>query len=140
MISLEYENGILLEETLVAALEVVPGLAGRVCPVEDIQKSTGPLAVYEQQTEQEESCIDGAAGLFSVGFKIHVFHGTYKKMRLLAEQVKYAVKSLRQSTEGVLYIEEVTVTMAHPDVREDRVQLFRRAYFVTIQYQIREEM
>ena len=136
---MEYQNGILLEQTFVAALEAVPGLAGRVCPIEDIQKSTGPLAVYEQQTEQEEACLDGAAGLLTAAFKIHVFHGTYRKMRLLAEQVKHAVKSLRQRTEGVLCIEEVTVTMAHPDVHEDRVQLFRRAYFVTIQYQIKED-
>ncbi len=136
---MENEKGILLEQTLVAALEAVPGLVDRVCPIEDIQNSTGPLTVYEQQTEQEESCIDGTAGLFTAVFKIHVFHGTYKKMRLLAEQVKQAVKFLQQRTEGVLYIEEVTVTMAHPDVREDRVQLFRRAYFVTIQYQIRED-
>lgn len=139
MINLEYENGILLEQALVAALEAVPGLADRVCPVEDIQKSTGPLAVYEQQTEQEEACLDGAAGLLTAAFKIHVFHGTYRKMRLLAEQVKNAVKTLRQYTKEALHIEEVTVTLAHPDVREDRVQMFRRAYFVTIQYQIRED-
>ena len=139
MVSLEHENGILLEEALVAALEAVPGLADRVCPVEDIQKSTGPLAVYEQQTEQEETCLDGAAGLCTAAFKIHVFHGTYRKMRLLAEQAKKAVKSLRQCTKGALCIEEVTVALTHPDVREERVHLFRRAYSVTIQYQIKED-
>lgn len=132
-------NGILLEETLVAALESVDGLSDRVCPVEDIQKSTGPLVVYEQQTEEEADSIDGSAGLFTAVFKLHVFHGTYKKMRLLAEQVKSAVKSLRQSANGALYVEEVKVTMAHPDVLENRVQLFRRAYNVTIQYQFRED-
>ena len=134
------ENEVLLDEVLVTVLEAVDGLSGRVCPVEDIQKSNGPLVVYEQQTDQEESCIDGPAGLLSAAFKIHVFHGTYQKMRLLAERVKKAVKALRQRTEGSLRIEEVTITMAHPDVLEDRVQLFRRAYLLTIQYQIREDM
>ena len=121
------------------ALETVPGLADRVCPIEDIQKSTGPLAVYEQQAEQEELCIDGTAGLLTAVFKIHVFHGTYKKMRLLAERVKTVIKSLRQRTEGKFFIEEVTVTIAHPDLLEERVQLFRRAYLVTIQYQNKED-
>lgn len=132
-------NEILLEETIVAALEAVDGLSDRVCPVEDIQKSTGPLVVYEQQTEGESTCMDGTAGLFTAAFKLHVFHGTYKKMRLLAERVKAAVKSLRQRGNGALYIEEVTVTMAHPDILENKVQLFRRAYNVTIQYQFRED-
>ena len=132
-------NGVLLEETLVAALEAIDCLADRVCPVEDIQKSTGPLVVYEQQTDEEVACIGGPAGLFTATFKLHVFHGTYKKMRLLAEQVKAKVKSLRQQISGALYVEEVTVTMAHPDILENKVQLFRRAYNVTIQYQFKED-
>ena len=133
-------SGILLEEKIVAALEAVDGLSDRVCPVEDIQKSTGPLAVYEQLEDSEENGIDGLTGLRTAVFKIHVFHGTYQKMRLLAEQVKKAVLALRQCTEDTLYVEEVTVRMAHPDVLENKVQLFRRAYSVTIHYQIKEDM
>ena len=127
-----------LEETLVAALEAVEGLSGRVCPIQDIQKSSGPLAMFEQQGEAEENAIDGLTGLCSAEYKIHVLHGTYEKMRLLAEQIKKAVYSLRQSTKDSLYIEEVTVTLASPDIYEDRVRLFRRTYKVTIQYQIKE--
>ena len=132
-------NELLLEKKLVAALETVDDLSGRVCPVEDIQKSTGPLAVYEQQEETEENCIDGLSGLAVAVYKIHVFHGTYQKMRLLAEQVKKAVLDLRQSAFGILCIEEVTMKMAHPDVMENKVHLFRRAYSVTIHYQIKED-
>ena len=127
-----------LEETLVAALGAVDGLSGRVCPVQDIQKSSGPLAVFEQQGETEENAIDGLTGLCSAEYKIHVLHGTYEKMRLLAEQIKKAIYSLRQSAKDSLYIEEVVITLASPDIYEDRVQLFRRTYKVTIQYQIKE--
>ena len=127
-----------LEETLVAVLGAVDGLSGRVCPVQDIQKSSGPLAVFEQQGEAEENAIDGLTGLCSAEYKIHVLHGTYEKMRLLAEQIKKAVYSLRQSAKDCLYIEEVAVTLASPDIYEDRVRLFRRTYKVTIQYQIKE--
>lgn len=132
-------NGVLLETALVAALEAVDGLSDRVCPVEDIQKSTGPLVVYEQQDESEERAIDGLTGLTTAVFKIHVFHGTYKKMRLLSEQVKKAVQAMRQCTEGALLIEEVIIKLAQPDALENRVQLFRRAYSVTIHYQIEED-
>ncbi len=134
------EKGLLLEETLKAALAAVEGLSGRVCPVVDIQKNTGPLAVYEQQDESQEHAIDGLSGLCSAVFRIHVIHGTYQKMRLLAEQVKGAIQALRQSESGALQIEEVTVKLASPDLYEGHIQQYRRTYQVTIQYQIKEDM
>lgn len=134
------EKGLLLEETLVAVLQAVDGLSCRVCPVQDIQKSSGPLAVFEQQDEAEENAVDGLTGLCSAVYTIHALHGTYEKMRLLAEQIKKAVQTLRQSVKDSLYIEEVTVKLGSPDIYEDRVQLFRRTYKVTIQYQIKEDV
>lgn len=134
------EDRLLLEETLVAALEAVEGLSDRVCPIVDIQKSTGPLAVFEQQDESEDKTIDGLTGLCTAVYLVHAMHGTYTQMRLLAERIKKAIQSLRQCTEGSLYIEDVTVSMASPDLYEDRVRLFRRTYKVTIHYQIKEEM
>ena len=134
------EDRLLLEETLVAALEAVEGLSDRVCPILDIQKSTGPLAVFEQQDESEENAIDGLTGLCTAVYLVHAMHGTYTKMRLLAEQIKNAIQSLRQCMEGSLYIEDATVSMASPDIYEDRVRLFRRTYKITIHYQIKEEM
>lgn len=134
------KNGLLLEETLVAALQAIDGLSGRVCPIQDIQKSSGPLAVFDQQDESQENAIDGPTGMSTAVYKIHALHGTYEKMRLLAEQIKTTIQALRQYAEGSLYIEEVTITLASPDIYEDRVQLFRRTYKVTIQYQIKEDM
>ena len=133
------EDRLLLEETLVAALKAVEGLSDRVCPIVDIQKSTGPLAVFEQQDESEEKTIDGLTGLCVAVYTVHAMHNTYTKMRLLAERIKKTIQSLRQCTKGSLYIEDVTVNMASPDLYEDRVRLFRRTYKVTIHYQIKEE-
>lgn len=132
-------NGILLEETMVAALEALEGMDGRVCPVIDIQKSTGPLVVYDQQTETQTQGLEGDSGLMTAGFQIHVLHGTFRAMRLLAETVKTALKSLRGKTEGPLRIEAVTVELATPDILESKVQLYRRTYNTTFFYQIKEE-
>lgn len=132
-------NGILLEDALKNALETVTGLVGRVCPVADIQHSAGPLAVYEQRDESEENAMDALTGLITAVFHIHVIHSTYERMRLLSEQVKHAVQTMRQSTKGLLQIEEVTVKLASRDLYELKVQQFRRAYEVTFQYQIKED-
>lgn len=132
-------NGILLEETMVAALEALDGLSDRVCPVVDIQKSSGPLVVYDQKTERQEQELAGDSGLQTASFQIHVLHSTYRKMRLLSETVKTALKALRGSTKGPLLIEAVILELATPDLLEAKVQLFRRTYDVTFNYQIKEE-
>lgn len=134
------EDRLLLEETLVAALKAVEGLSDRVCPILDIQKSTGPLAVFEQQDESEENAIDGLTGLCTAVYLVHAMHGTYTKMRLLAEQIKHAIQTMRRYADVSLCIEDVAITMASPDIYEDRVRLFRRTYKITIHYQIKEEM
>lgn len=134
------DNGLLLEETLKIALEAVGGLKDRVCPVADIRHSAGPLAVYEQKEESEENAIDALTGLMTAVFRIHVIHSTYERMRLLSEQVKRTVQTMRQSTQGSFYIEEVTIKLASQDLYELRVQQFRRTYEVTFQYQIKEDM
>ena len=133
------EDRLLLEETLVAALEAVEGLSDRVCPILDIQKSTGPLAVFEQQDESEDNAIDGQTGLCTAVYLVHAMHGTYTKMRLLAEQIKNAMQNMRRYADASLCIEDVAISMASPDIYEDRVRLFRRTYKVTIHYQIKEE-
>lgn len=132
-------NGILLEESMVAALEALEGLSDRVCPIVDIKKSTGPLIVYEQQTESDTQELDGDSGLLTAVFQIHVMHNTFRLMRLLAEVTKTALKSLRGKNDGPLHIEAVTVELATPDILETKVQLFRRTYNATFHYQIKEE-
>ena len=134
------EDRLLLEETLVTALKAVEGLSDRVCPILDIQKSTGPLAVFEQQDESEDKDIDGLTGLCVAVYMVHAMHGTYTKMRLLSERIKNAIQNMRQYADVSLCIEDVTISMASPDIYEDRVRLFRRTYKVTIHYQIKEEM
>ena len=132
-------NGILLEESRVAALEALDGLSDRVCPIVDIKKSTGPLIVYDQQTEGDEQELDGDAGLLTATFQVHVLHNTFRQMRLLSEKTKSTLKTLRGKIEGPLRIEAVTVELASPDILETKVQMFRRTYKATFYYQIKEE-
>ena len=133
------KNGIMLEETMVAALETVDGLSDRVCPVVDIKKSTGPLVVYDQKIETEEEQLYGDSGLLTAVFQIHVLHNTYTRMRHLSERVKATLKAMKECSQGQLHVEGVTVELATPDLLETKVQLFRRTYNVTFLYQIKED-
>lgn len=133
------ENGIALEIAMVAALEKIDGLSGRVCPVIDIQKSTGPLVVYDQRRETEEQDIAGPNGLMYAEFQIHVLHNTYMNMRLLCEKAKDKLQALQGLQATPLLIETVEVELATPDLFEGKVELFRRTYNVKFNYQIKEE-
>lgn len=132
-------NGTALEAALVAAVEALDGLKDRVCPVIDIQKSTGPLVVYDQRQESDERDISGGTGLLEAVFQIHVLHSTYLKMRTLSENVKDTLNGMSGREEAPLLIEAVIVELATPDIMEMKVQLFRRTYNVRFLYQIKED-
>lgn len=133
------ENEILLEETMVAALEALDGMSKRVCPVVDIKKSNGPLVVYDQRSETGEQELEGDTELLTAVFQIHVLHGTYRQMRQLCGIVKGTLKGLRGTKSEALHIEALTLEQATPDILEEKVGLFRRTYNVIFFYQIKEE-
>lgn len=133
------QNGIILERAVTGALEAIEGLEDRVCPVLDIQKSTGPLIVYDQDVDDEEKTLSGTAGLFTAEYQVHVLHNTYLKMRQLAEQVKTALKALQGYQHESILIEDATVKLESRDILETKVQLFRRTYRINFQYQFKEE-
>lgn len=133
------QSGILLEQTITAALEAIEGLEDRVCPVVDIQKSTGPLAVYDQSMDNEQRELSGSTGLLTAEYRVHVLHNTYLKMRKLSEQVKAELSALQGHYQAPLLIEAVTVELGSPDIMESKVNMFRRTYNVNFQYQFKEE-
>lgn len=132
-------NGIALEQAMVEALEALEGMAGRVCPVVDTQKDTGPLAVYDQREEGDKKTLAGNTGLCAATYQVHVLHNTYFAMRKLAESIKAALEALQGYKNDVLLIEAVSVELGTPDIHEVKVQMFRRTYNVNFQYQIKEE-
>ena len=133
------KNGIVLLETMVAALEGMEGMGGRVSPIVDIQKSTGPLVVYDQTGESGQDTLTDRTGLMTAKYQIHVLHSSYLKMRQLAEKTKTTLELLQGHYRSPLLIETVSVELGSPDILEAKVQLFRRTYNVTFDYQFKEE-
>ena len=133
------DNGIAMEAAMVAALEAVKGLEGRVDPVVNIRLSAGPLVVYDQRQESTERCIEGITELMQSQVQLHVLHDSYMEMRLLAEKVKRAMQAMEGLKKAPLLVEAVEVEQSTPDIREEKVGLFRRTYTVNFYYQIKEE-
>lgn len=129
------DKSIALEQTFVDTLEALPGMAGRVCPVAEVQLSCGPLMVFLQHGDDEARHLAGRSGLYSAEYELHVMHGTYKAMRSLAERAKEAVYQLQGLHKENIRIEDVSLELAAPDLLENRVGLYRRSYRITFLYQ-----
>ncbi len=127
-----------LEIALVSRLETVEGLAGRVEPLLDITYNTGPLAVYARAKQASGYDLQGCTGLQTAEFTVHALDNTYRKMTALATQVAEVCQALQGYKQNGLWIEAVTVEQTTPDLREVHVNLFRRTYVVTLEYQLYE--
>lgn len=133
------EKKLQLEETLVAVLSGIDGLKNRISPVIELCDITPPMVVYEESAETERQALDGLTGLLTAKYVIHTFAASYKAVRILAEKVRSALHALDGSYSNGLLIENITIELAAQDRYSSKSVLYRRAYSVTINYQIKEE-
>ncbi len=133
------EKMLQLEKTLVAVLSDINGLHDRISPVIELCDIKPPLVVYEETTETETQALDGATGLFTAKYVIHAFGASYKAVRILGERVRSKLRSLDGLSGEGLLIENINIELAAQDRYSSKSVLYRRAYSVTINYQIKEE-
>lgn len=126
------------EEAIVAVLEPISGLRGKVYPAEAIKNVPAPFVFYLQHSEDEEETLDGPAGLLSADFEINCVAQTYAGLTGLAAAVRPALQAMQGVTYGDLLVERATVRQASPDLKETEVNLFRRMYTLAIHYQKEE--
>ena len=127
------------EKAILAVLEPIAGLRGKVYPAEAIKNDPAPFVFYLQHSEDEEETLDGPAGLMSADFEINCVAQTYAGLTGLVAAVRKALQSMQGVTYGNLLIERVSVRQASPDLKEKEVNLYRRMLTLAIHYQ-KEEM
>lgn len=126
------------EQAILAALEPIAGLAGKVYPLEGLKNATAPFVFYLRQAEDEEESLDGPTGLLSATFEVNCVAATYAGLTSLARAVRSVLQALQGTAHGGLLIERATVRQASPDLREREVNLYRRMYVLQINYQEEE--
>lgn len=123
------------EEVILAVLEPITGLLGKVYPAEAIKNDPAPFVFYLQHSEDEEEALDGHTGLMSADFEINCVAPTYAGLTRLVADVRQALQSMQGVTYGDLLIERATVRQASPDLKEKEVNLYRRMLTLAIHYQ-----
>lgn len=120
---------------VVSALSSLPGLAGKVFPLEGLKNAEPPFVFYLQLKENEETALDGLTGLLSASFEINCVARSYAELKTLAERVRRALQSLQSAEPEGLSIQRAAVRQVSPDLREREVRLFRRMYVLELDYQ-----
>lgn len=126
------------ERAVTMALEALPGLAGRVFPLEVLKNVPAPFVFYVPQEDHEEDALDGLTGLCSAAIEIHCVAGTYAQLVTLAGAVRPALRALQGFEQDGLCIQRATVRRASPDLKEREVNLYRRMYLLQLHY-LKEE-
>ena len=127
------------DQPIKAALETIDGQAGKVYPMSGLKNAAAPFIFYLQMSEDDEYTLDGSTGLQTASFEINCVAKTYASLIALAGSVRQVLQALQGTKHDDLLIERVTVRQASPDLKEMEVDLYRRMYVLTINYQ-EEEM
>lgn len=127
------------DTVIVAALETVEALAGKVFPLEAPKNTAAPFVIYLRGSAEEAQSLDGGVGLYRALFEINVVAGSYAQLSTAGDAARAALLGLWDSESGGYRIERVTVEQSSPDLWESEVQLYRRSYNLNINYQITSE-
>lgn len=123
-----------LETAVKAALEGVEGLRGHVYTAEALRDES-VFAFYRLRSQDEPETLDGDSGLPEAELEVHVVADSYRVMTTAAAQAVTALKALRGSSAGDIYVEKVHVSQQSPDLKEVEVNKYRRMYVLRIAYQ-----
>lgn len=127
------------DQPIKTALETIEGLSGKVYPMSGLKNAAAPFVFYLQLSEDDEYTLEGSTGLQAVSFEINCVANTYASLVALAGSVRPVLQALQGTTHDDLLIEWVTIRQASPDLKEMEVNLYRRMYVLTVNYQKEEK-
>lgn len=138
------------EFALVAALETVPALKGRVSAMQPPKAAKATFAFYIPTTDEEDQALDGPTGLQHFTATVHLVAATHRNLQLVSSLAKQAVLEMRGAVyrtpeedeaaglKGAVLVEYTEMEQSSPDLYEEEVGLYRRMYTVRLDYQTEE--
>lgn len=124
-----------LEEVITQTLTSIESLGDRVYPVGALKNAKPDFVFYLRRAQDEEDALDGPTGLKDAAFEIHCVAATYVRLVALSGDVQAALRHLQGTEWDGLLIERVACRQASPDLLEQEVSLYRRAFALQIDYQ-----
>lgn len=128
-----------VEEAISSRLQTIAGMSGKVYPVEAMKNAAAPFLFYEFQGLEAEETLAGDCDLLSCEAVIHAVGESYGSMRTLFERAANTIRAMTGADIGRIHVERAHVRQTSPDIRENEVNLYRRALAAEINYYIKED-
>ena len=138
------------EFALVAAVETVPVLQGKISAMQPKKDAAAPFAFYIPNRDEEAETLAGLSGLQVWGGQLHIVAGSMRHLLLLCALVKEAVNAMpgrvyttprtdaEPGLKGRILVETVSIRQSSPDLYEAEVGLYRRIMEIQMDYQTEE--
>lgn len=116
----------MIESAIVAALETIQELSGKVYPLNAPEHTQLPFCVYVTSGTNEDDSLGGWIGSYETGMEINIIHKTYASMKALSAKV---VDKLKQMDSATVFIEE-----NQPEIFEREIGAYRKIINLRIAY------
>ena len=110
-------------------------LKGRVYHAEALKGAPAPFVFWLQTGEEYEETLDGPTDLEETTLEIHVVARNLRSLNDISGKVRDAIFDLQGQTQGGILFERLVITMISPVINEHEVNLYRKVYEVSINYQ-----
>ena len=122
-------------DAVIEALRENAGLTGKLYHAEALKGATAPFVFWVQTGERYKEDLSGPTELEEADFEFHTVAKNLDSLNKISLAVRRALLSLQgQTVNGILY-ERVVLTQISPTINEHEVNLYRKVYEVTINYQ-----
>ena len=117
------------------AIDAIQTVSGRVFHAEALKNASAPFIFWIQTGERFEQTLEGYTELGEDRYEIHIVTKNLSDLNSISRAVWNALIDLQgEEKNGVLY-ENVQITQVSPVIDEREVNLYRKVYSVTINYQ-----
>lgn len=117
------------------AVNGIQAVSGKVYHAEALKNASAPFVFWLQTGEQYEQDLLSRTELGEDRYELHIVTKNLEALDTISADVRAAVESLQGITENGILYEHIEVRQISPVINEHEVNLYRKVYEITINYQ-----
>lgn len=122
-------------DAVLDALASVPAVRGKLYHAEALKGATAPFVFWLQTGERYEEDLNGPTELEEARYEFHTVAKNLDSLNKISRAVRNAILPLQGQTKGGILFEHVVLSQISPVINEHEVNLYRKVYEITINYQ-----
>ena len=117
------------------AINGIPEVQGRVFHATALKNAAAPFVFWIQTGERYEQTLEGRTELGEDQYEIHIVTKNLEALDGISAAVRSVVEALQGSTVNGVRYEQIQIMQISPVIDEREVNLYRKVYELTINYQ-----